>query len=179
METVIYVTDDFATEPTGKLARRLAELAPGGPQPDILNYAWRDYGNRVGVFRLMEVLDRYNIRATVALNSDICIHHPEIIEEGEKRRWEWMGHNQSNSRRLNEVPADEEPVIIRDALDTIARASGRANPYRRATKSAAKSPSGSACALIREASLRMTSARSALARGAGLRIWALISCPRR
>jgi len=73
----------------------------------------------------MEVLDRYGVRATVALNSDICIHHPEIIEEGEKRRWEWMGHNQSNSRRLNEVPAEEEPRIILDTLDTIARASGR------------------------------------------------------
>jgi len=73
----------------------------------------------------MEVLDRYGIRATVALNSDICVHHPEIIEEGEKRRWEWMGHNQSNSRRLNEVPAEEEPQIIRATLDTIARASGR------------------------------------------------------
>jgi allantoinase len=85
----------------------------------------RDYGNRVGVFRLMEVLDRYGVRATVALNSDICVHHPEIIEEGEKRGWEWMGHNQSNSRRLNEVPAEEEPAIIRDTLDTIARASGR------------------------------------------------------
>jgi len=32
-----------------------AELAPGGPQPDVLNYAWRDYGNRVGVFRLAEL----------------------------------------------------------------------------------------------------------------------------
>jgi allantoinase len=85
----------------------------------------RDYGNRVGVFRLMEVLDRYAVRATVALNSDICVHHPEIIEEGEKRRWEWMGHNQSNSRRLNEVPAEEEPAIIRDTLDIIARASGK------------------------------------------------------
>jgi peptidoglycan/xylan/chitin deacetylase (PgdA/CDA1 family) len=73
----------------------------------------------------MEVLDRHGVRATVALNSDICIHHPEIIEEGEKLHWEWMGHNQSNSRRLNEVSAEEEPLIIRDTLDTIARASGR------------------------------------------------------
>jgi len=36
----------------------------------------------------MEILDRHGIRATVALNSDICIHHPDIIEEGEKRRWD-------------------------------------------------------------------------------------------
>ena len=106
------------------LETRPGGLGPG-KIPDIPIWAMRDYGNRVGVFRLMEVLDRYGIRATVALNSDICVHHPEIIEEGEKRRWEWMGHNQSNSRRLNEVPAEEEPKIIRDTLDTIARASGK------------------------------------------------------
>ncbi|MBU2091326.1 MAG: polysaccharide deacetylase, partial [Alphaproteobacteria bacterium] len=34
-----------------------AELAPGGPQPDVLNYAWRDYGNRVGAWRMLEVFD--------------------------------------------------------------------------------------------------------------------------
>ena len=95
------------------LETRPGGLGPG-KIPDIPIWAMRDYGNRVGVFRLMEVLDRYGVRATVALNSDICVHHPEIIEEGEKRRWEWMGHNQSNSRRLNEVPANEEPTIIRD-----------------------------------------------------------------
>ena len=98
---------------------------PPGKIPDIPVWAIRDYGNRIGVFRLMEVLDRYRIRATVALNSDICVHHPEIIEEGEKRGWEWMGHNQTNARRLNEVAPEEEPKIIATALDTIARASGK------------------------------------------------------
>jgi len=55
---------------------------PGTPVPDIPSWSARDYGNRVGVFRLMQVLDRHGIRATVALNSDVCVHHPEIIEEG-------------------------------------------------------------------------------------------------
>ena len=104
------------------------ETRPGGVAPgkipDVPVWATRDYGNRVGVFRIMDVLDRHQIRATVALNSDICVHHPEIIEEGNKRSWEWMGHNQSNSHRLNEVPPEQEPVIIRDTLATIARVSG-------------------------------------------------------
>ncbi len=104
------------------------ETRPGGigpgKIPDIPTWAMRDYGNRVGVFRIMEVLDRYNVRATVALNSDICDHHPEIIEEGNKRRWEWMGHNQSNSRRLNEIPAEDESAVIHATLDTIERVSG-------------------------------------------------------
>ena len=85
----------------------------------------RDYGNRVGVFRIMEVLDRYGIRATVALNSNLCAEHPQIIAEGEKRKWEWMGHNESNTRRLNEAEPGEEAGIIRRTLDTIAKATGR------------------------------------------------------
>lgn len=105
------------------------ETRPGGigpgKIPDIPTWAVRDYGNRVGVFRIMDVLDRYGMRATAALNSDICEFHPEIIEEGNKRRWEWMGHNQSNSRRLNEVPVEEESQIIHRTLDTIERVSGQ------------------------------------------------------
>ena len=59
---------------------------PGTPPPDIPTWSARDYGNRVGVFRLMQVLDRYGVRGTVALNSDLCAHHPEIIAEGKKLR---------------------------------------------------------------------------------------------
>jgi allantoinase len=97
----------------------------GTPVPDIPSWSARDYGNRVGVFRLMQVLDRHGIRATVALNADLCAQHPAIIEEGQKRSWEWMGHNESNTRRLNEAPPGEEPRIIRDALATIAKATGK------------------------------------------------------
>ena len=40
-----------------------AELAPGGPQPDVLNHAWRDYGNRVGLWRIMDLCDRLHLPA--------------------------------------------------------------------------------------------------------------------
>ncbi len=96
----------------------------GAPVPDVPAWSARDYGNRVGVFRLMEVLDRHGIRATVSLNSELCRHHPEIIEEGRTRRWEWMGHNESNTRRLNEAPPAEEAGIIHRALATIEQATG-------------------------------------------------------
>ena len=109
----------------------LMEKVPAGaggsnsPAPDVPQWAVRDYGNRVGVFRMMETLERYGIRGTVALNSELCIHHPEIIEAGEKLKWEWMGHNESNTRRLNEAKPGEEPRIIKNALDTIQKATGR------------------------------------------------------
>jgi peptidoglycan/xylan/chitin deacetylase (PgdA/CDA1 family) len=97
----------------------------GTPVPDIPSWSARDYGNRVGIFRLMQVLDRHGIRATVALNADLCAQHPAIIEEGQKRQWEWMGHNESNTRRLNEAAPGEEPRIIRNALATITQATGK------------------------------------------------------
>ena len=48
-----------------------AELAPGGPQPDVLNYAWRDYGNRVGAWRLLDLLDAAALPTSVLINSAI------------------------------------------------------------------------------------------------------------
>ena len=95
-----------------------------GKVPDVVMWSERDYGNRVGIFRLMEVLDRYDIRGTVALNSNLCAEHPAIIEEGEKRNWEWMGHNESNTRRLNEAEPGEEAKIIRNTLSAIEKATG-------------------------------------------------------
>jgi len=108
------------------LEERPGGYGGGGKVPDVVMWSDRDYGNRVGVWRLMEVLDRYGIRGTVALNSLVCDHHPLIIEEGNKRRWEWMGHNESNTRRLNEAPPGEEGEIIKRTFATIKRVAGAA-----------------------------------------------------
>src|SRR6201985_3698044 len=93
--------------------------------PDGPIWASRDYGNRVGVFRMMETMDRYGIRGTVALNSNLCAEHPRIMEEGEKRKWEWMGHNESNTRRLNEAGPGEEAQIVRNTFATIEKHTGK------------------------------------------------------
>jgi allantoinase len=80
--------------------------------PNVRNWALRDYGNRVGIWRIMDVLTRYGIRASAALNSAVCDHHPEIIEEAGRLGWELIGHNQTNALRLNEMdPADERAAI--------------------------------------------------------------------
>ena len=54
--------------------------------PNVRNRAVRDYGNRIGIWRLMEVLSRYGIRASVALNSEVCDHHPENHRGGQQAR---------------------------------------------------------------------------------------------
>ncbi len=97
----------------------------GGKVPDVPSFTIRDYGNRIGVFRLMDAMDRYGARGTVALNSDLCTHHPEIIEACLKRKWEFMGHNETNTKRLNEAPAGEDAEIVRRTIETIKRETGQ------------------------------------------------------
>jgi len=55
-------------------------IFPGTAQltPNPLNYGWRDYGPRVGVWRMMKLLDKHGARASVLLNSDVCEYYPEI-----------------------------------------------------------------------------------------------------
>ena len=100
--------------------------------PDVLNYSWRDYGVRVGIWRLMEIMQRFGVRGTVALNSDVCREYPRIIEEGKKLGWEWMGHGITNSILLNKQSEAEERALIKETVTTIAKASAR----RRAAGSA-------------------------------------------
>ena len=93
--------------------------------PDVLNYSWRDYGVRVGIWRMMEIMDHYGIKGTVALNSDVCIRYPRIIQEGNRLGWEWMGHGSSNSIFINRQNEEEERALIREVVDTIRKATGK------------------------------------------------------
>ena len=101
-------------------------LYPSNLVPDVLDYAWRDYGVRVGIWRLMDVLDKYGMRGTVALNSAVCDHYPIIIEEGKKRNWEFMGHAITNSKLLTGLSEEEEKKVIRETVQTITKAVGKA-----------------------------------------------------
>jgi allantoinase len=93
--------------------------------PDVLNYAWRDFGVRVGIWRMMEVMEKYGVKGTVALNSDVCRNYPRIIEEGNKLGWEWMGHGRNNSEMINRQPEDEERTLINEVVQTITEHCGQ------------------------------------------------------
>jgi allantoinase len=93
--------------------------------PNVRNWAVRDYGNRIGIWRIMEVLTRYGIRASAALNSEVCDHHPEIIEEAGRLGWELVGHNQTNALRLTEMDGSQERDAVRATIDRIEMASGK------------------------------------------------------
>jgi allantoinase len=84
-----------------------------GPEaPDIRNHSRRDYGNRVGVWRIMEVLDKHAIRGTVALNAEVGRFYPRIMEEMTRRNWELMGHGLTNSARLTGLAKEREVEVI-------------------------------------------------------------------
>jgi allantoinase len=93
------------------------ELGPSAP--DVRNYSRRDYGNRVGVWRLMEVLSRNGIRGTVALNAEVGRYYPRIMEELTKLGWELMGHGLTNSTMLSGMSTDEHTSVVLQAKRVI------------------------------------------------------------
>jgi allantoinase len=93
--------------------------------PDPYNVGWRDYGLRVGIWRQMAIFDKYGIRATVALNAEVCDHYPVVIEEGVKREWEFMGHALTNSQSLYGLSEDDERDVIHRTVERIAAGTGK------------------------------------------------------
>lgn len=102
-----------------------AELAPGGPQPDVLNYAWRDYGNRAGAWRLLRLFDELGLPCSVLANSAMYDYAPELMAAFRARGDEVVGHGRSNSERQGILPEAEERALIAEATATIARHEGR------------------------------------------------------
>jgi len=92
--------------------------------PDIHNYAWRDYGVRVGIWRLMEVMERHGVKGTVALNSDVIDHYPRIIKAGKELGWEWMGHGETNSTFIANMEEVEEKGLIKRVVGKMTEAIG-------------------------------------------------------
>ncbi|MQB44609.1 polysaccharide deacetylase family protein [Rhizobium sp. ICMP 5592] len=94
-------------------------------QPDPLNHGWRDYGTRVGIWRMIESFDRHGIRPSVLLNSDVVAHYPEIIEAGRRRNWAWLAHGKTNSMLHANMAPEEERHFLTDVIDTIEHATGQ------------------------------------------------------
>jgi allantoinase len=91
----------------------------GAEAPDIRNHSRRDYGNRVGLWRIVEVLAKHGIRGTVALNGEVGRFYPRIMEEMTRRNWELMGHGLTNSVRLTGLPKERETEVIAEARAVI------------------------------------------------------------
>jgi peptidoglycan/xylan/chitin deacetylase (PgdA/CDA1 family) len=93
--------------------------------PDILNHGWRDYGNRVGLWRIMKAMDKHGFRGTVNLNSDVCREYPQIIREGNLRNWEWGGQGDNNTSIATTMGVDEQREFINKNIRIIEEATGK------------------------------------------------------
>lgn len=94
-------------------------------KPDALNYGWRDYGARVGVWRTIESLDRHGVRPSVLLNSAVIKHHPQIVAAGLERNWAWLAHGRTNSILHTGLDVDEERRVLTEIAGDIADATGQ------------------------------------------------------
>ena len=95
------------------------------PLPDILGYAHRDFGNRVGFWRMADVMARHGVRGSVSLNTAVCDHYPEIIERCCELGWELFSHGTYNTRYFYGMSEDQQRAVIQENRATILRASGQ------------------------------------------------------
>ena len=98
---------------------------PRLPHPDILGYGQRDYGNRVGVWRLMELFDRFKLPITVSLSMAVLDMYPAIAEAMLRRGWEFMSHGLYNTRYHWGMSEDEERAAIAECQAIHRRHTGR------------------------------------------------------
>ncbi len=125
---------------------------PGAMQtayPDLRHYTLRDYGNRVGIFRLMKALDLHGIRASVAVNAAVAVRYPSLLQACTQRNWEVIanGLDMDHLHHGALAVADEKP-LIETTLALLRRASGQAV---RGWLSPAKSESAATLDLLRAA----------------------------
>lgn len=95
------------------------------PEPDVLHYGIRDFGNRVGFWRMADMFDELGVRASISLNVAVLDHFAEIARAMTDRGWELFSHGVYNTRYQYGMTPDQERVLIRDVRDSIHRVSGQ------------------------------------------------------
>ena len=94
----------------------LTPPAGGAPMPDIPNWAWHEYGNRVGFWRMVEVFDDVKIPAVLAINGSAIRSYEPIARAAQKRGWEFIGHGFSQ-KNMQKVENEREDIVrTREAI---------------------------------------------------------------
>ena len=97
----------------------------GSYVPDYRTWTQREYGNRVGIFRVLDVLDRYQIRAGVAVNALAAERYPFLVEQFKKRKYEFIAHGHSANRMITSRMSEaEEKAEIDEAIAALEKAAG-------------------------------------------------------
>jgi allantoinase len=98
----------------------------GTPAPQThRNYAWRDYGNRVGLWHYLDLLDEFGLPGAHNVNSAVLEHCPEIVERLNGRDDEYVGHGRTNSEHQEWLWEEDEARLIAESTEIVTRLSGK------------------------------------------------------
>jgi allantoinase len=100
--------------------------SPGIPHPNTYNWAWREYGNRVGAWRLLALLQQHGIPPTVLLNSECYEHCPQLVDAYRAAGTEFVAHGRTNSIHPNDLDEEAERAMIRDIVEMMTEREGKA-----------------------------------------------------
>jgi allantoinase len=99
--------------------------SPGLPHPNTHNWAWREYGNRVGVWRLLKLFEDFTLPVSLLLNSEVYDHCPQVVAAFRQRGDEIVGHGRTNSEHQNDFDEAGEAKLIADVTAAIERHEGK------------------------------------------------------
>jgi allantoinase len=102
-----------------------AGIGPASPQPDVLNYSWREYGNRIGAWRCLELFDQLAFPTAALINTALIEHCPELLQAVIQRGDELVGHGHSNAFRQSDFTVDQELALLQGCKDRIERLQGK------------------------------------------------------
>ena len=103
-----------------------AGIGPASPQPDVLNHSWREYGNRVGAWRCLELFDQLRLPTAALINTALLDHCPALVHAFMERGDELVGHGHSNSFRQSDFSEDLERELLAGCRERIENMQGKA-----------------------------------------------------
>lgn len=98
-----------------------ARLGPASPEPDVLNYSWREYGNRVGAWRMLDLFNELQLPAGVIINTALYDHCPDLIHAFANRGDELIAHGHTNSEQQGTLNEADETALLAHCKKTIAQ----------------------------------------------------------
>ena len=124
---VVTLERDEWSPPEGSFSAALSGGLGVRPYPDYARLSHRDYGHRVGIFRVLDTLERHGIKATVAMDVHTAENYPYLVKHCTERGCEIIGHGISASQMItSNMPQEEELEYIHASLEALRRATGTA-----------------------------------------------------
>ncbi|HEY9211831.1 MAG TPA: polysaccharide deacetylase family protein [Ancylobacter sp.] len=121
---VIVNVEEWSIERT--MPRSVLPAPMGQPlMPDLPNWAWHEYGMRVGFWRMLAALEKRGIRATFAVNGNVCTSYERVARGARDAGWEFMGHG-FNQRPMHHL--EDQRKAIFDTVEAIRSFTGKPPP---------------------------------------------------